>query len=107
MKSNLARKWKCPSKHFKVRPNLKVFWSLCLILVASGVIWWSRTVIWWHLEEDSAEAEMTFVWLFKDKVLILHLVNLRSFSILLVDFLSAETSNVGVWYAKIVTLSWS
>lgn len=64
-------------------------------------------MIWWHLEEDSAEAEMTFVWLFKDKVLILHLVNLRSFSILLVDFLSAETSNVGVWYAKIVTLSWS
>lgn len=53
-------------------------------------------MIWWHLEEDSAEAQMTFVRLFKDKVLILHLVNLRSFSILLVYLSSAETSNVGV-----------
>ena len=53
-------------------------------------------MIWWHLEEDSAEAKITLVWLFKDKVQILHLVNLRSFSILLVDLLSAETSNVGV-----------
>ena len=37
----------------------------------------SNTVIRWRLELFSVEAEITFVRLFKDKVPILHVVNLR------------------------------